>query len=100
IPGQYQVRLTVGADTFTQPFTLLPDPRLSVTLEERRAAFDLKLAIRDRLSEAAEALYQIQRMRDQVEAWQPRSQDEGLQSAATALLDRLKTVEGELVNLD
>ena len=94
------MRLTVGSDTFTQPFELLADPRLSATLDDRRATFELKLAIRDRLSQLAEALNQIQRVRDQMQSWLGRSTDEGLQAAGQTVLDRLLEVEAELVNLN
>jgi photosystem II stability/assembly factor-like uncharacterized protein len=100
VPGAYQVRLTVGSETYTAPFSLLADPRVPVSLEDRRAAFELRLGIRDRVSEAAEALNQIQRVRDQVEGWLKRSDDSGLKDAGKALLERLKEVEGELINLN
>jgi len=100
LPGAYEVRLSVGSETFSAPFTLLADPRVPASLEDRRAAFELRLGIRDRVSEAAEALNQIQRVRDQVEGWLKRSDDSGLKDAGKALLERLKGVEGELVNLN
>ena len=50
VPGKYQVRLTVGGQTFTQPFTILPDPRLPVSEKDLQAQFDLKVQILDRLS--------------------------------------------------
>jgi len=100
LPGAYEVRLSVGSETFSAPFTLLADPRVPASLDDRRAAFELRLGIRDRVSEAAEALNQIQRVRDQVEGWLKRSDDSGLKDAGKALLERLKGVEGELVNLN
>jgi photosystem II stability/assembly factor-like uncharacterized protein len=104
IPGEYQVQLVVGDDTFTESFTLAPDPRLPITADDLRAQFDMKLALRDRLSEVHEAINQLRRMRKQAEEWEERlkGREEGdqLKEASTRLKDRLKEVEGELINLD
>ena len=51
LPGEYEVRLAVGETTFAQRFTILPDPRLPVTLDDLRAQFELRRDIRDRLSD-------------------------------------------------
>ena len=104
VPGQYQVRLTVGDQTFTEPFTILPDPRLPVTLDDLRAQFTLKLAIRDRLSAVHRALNQIARVRTQVEEWEVRAKGTSnarrITDAAKTLKDQLAAVEGELTQPD
>ncbi len=99
IPGDYTVRLTVGSQTFSESFTFLPDPRLSVSSSDLEAQLALKVAIRDRLSSVNDSLNQIQRVRDQVDAWLKRSDDSSLSEAGRALKDALKNVEGELINL-
>jgi photosystem II stability/assembly factor-like uncharacterized protein len=99
IPGGYQVRLTVGSLNFTESFTFLPDARLPVKPADLQAQLDLKVNVRDRLSEVNEALNQIQRVREQVEAWTKRSADKGLGDAGRSLTDALKSVETELINL-
>jgi hypothetical protein len=66
-----------------------------------QAQFDLKLAIRDRSSEAHAAINQIRRVRRQVEGWEKRATDRtGVKDAARAVKDQLKAIEGELINLD
>ncbi|MGI9148353.1 MAG: VPS10 domain-containing protein [Chloroflexota bacterium] len=101
IPGQYQVRLTVADQTLVQSFAILADPRLPVTLDDLKAQFDLKMAIRDRSSEAHATINLIRRVREQVEAWEKRAADQGgVKDSARALKDQLKAVEGELINLD
>jgi photosystem II stability/assembly factor-like uncharacterized protein len=103
-PGAYQVQLGVGDTTLSESFVVVKDPRLPVTGDELAAQFAMKLAIRDRLSEVHEAINQIRRMRKQIEGWQERARtregQERLKEAASALLDGLKAVEGELINLD
>ena len=59
-PGKYQVRLTVDGQTFTQPFELKKDPRLtSVTQEDldKQQAFSLQL--RDKLSDTHKGILRL-----------------------------------------
>ena len=101
VPGGYQVRLTVGDQTLVQSFAILADPRIPATLDDLKAQFDLKLAIRDRSSEAHAAINQIRRVRQQVEDWEKRAADRaGVKDSARALKAELRAVEGELINLD
>jgi hypothetical protein len=104
MPGAYRVRLTVGDTSQTHAFRILVDPRLTVSEQDLKAQFDLRLAIRDRVAEVHDALNQIQRVRDQVEHWEERLKDhasaQGVKDSGKALKDRLTEVERELMNLD
>jgi hypothetical protein len=101
IPGEYQVRLSIGEQVLTQPFTLVADPRLPVTGADLQAQFELKMAIRERSSETHTAINQIRRVRQQVDEWAKRATDiPAVKEAARSLKDELKAVEGELINLD
>jgi photosystem II stability/assembly factor-like uncharacterized protein len=102
VPGEYQVRLTVGEHVQTQSFRVLPDPRLSVTPEELRRQFELKMSIRERTSETNTAVNQIRRLRAQIEAWEKRlgASNTSVRDAARGLKDQLRAVEAELINLD
>ncbi|MBV9598388.1 MAG: glycosyl hydrolase [Chloroflexi bacterium] len=101
LPGQYQVRLTVGDHVQTETFRLLADPRLPVTLEELQRQFELKMAIRERTSETNTAVNQIRRLRAQIEAWEKRAGSKtAVRDAARAAKDQLKSVEAELINVD
>jgi photosystem II stability/assembly factor-like uncharacterized protein len=101
IPGEYQVQLSVGSESYTQRFELLPDPRLPVSAADLRAQFDLKLAIRDRASETNTAINHIRRMRQQVTDWEKRAVDRAaIHDAAGSLKEQFKAVEAELINVD
>src|SRR6266567_2658508 len=101
VPGEYQVRLSVGDQVLTESFVLVADPRLPVTAADMQAQFELKLAIRERLSETHSAINQIRRVRDQVEEWLKRAPDStAIKEGARSLKEELKTVEGKLINLD
>jgi photosystem II stability/assembly factor-like uncharacterized protein len=104
LPGDYLVQLTAGDISLTQRFSLLPDPRLSVTAEDLQTQFDLKLAIRDLIDQVHRSVNQIRRTRKQVEQWEGRAQpDEGQQrlaEAAASLKDQLQSIEEALINVN
>jgi photosystem II stability/assembly factor-like uncharacterized protein len=101
IPGSYRVRLSVGDQSYEQGFELLPDPRIPATLDDLRAQFDLKMRIRDRISETHAAINQIRRAREQVEEWEKRCAGvASVLAAARTAKDALRSVESELINLD
>ncbi len=66
LPGKYQVRVTVGSDTQTQPFTLSLDPRVKATQTELQQAFDLAVQVRDRVSQANEGVIAVRVVREQI----------------------------------
>jgi hypothetical protein len=101
IPGEYEIRLAVGERSLSQRFQILPDPRLPASAADLLAQFELKLAIRDRISETHTAINSIRRIREQVEEWEKRANDRAeVKSAAKSLKEQLKSIEGALINLD
>ena len=104
-PGTYQVRLTVGEWSATQPFEIRKDPRVTATDADLRAQFALALQIRDKLSETNGAIARLRALRAQIEDWEKRSRapqaadssHAALVEAATALKEQLAAVEEELV---
>jgi hypothetical protein len=97
-PDAYRVRLTVDGQTQTQPFRVRIDPRLDgqVTPEALRERFDLALEIRDRLSEANEAVIRIRNIKAQIDDRIESSEDVDLRTLGTDVKDRLGTVEEEI----
>jgi len=66
-PGAYKVRLNVaGKPVGTETFKVLPDPRIKATLADWQAQSTLALQIRDRFSEANEAIKDIRRVKGEV----------------------------------
>ena len=58
-PGKYQVKLTIGGETFTQPLVVRIDPRVAedgVTAADLRALFDHNMRMRDLVAEAGAAV--------------------------------------------
>jgi hypothetical protein len=66
-PGNYQVRLTVAGQTFTQPFEIKLDPRLkNVTAADVQEQFKTAMMIRDQTSKANEAVIKIRDIKDKM----------------------------------
>ena len=62
VPGKYQVRLTSGAWTATQPLTVAEDPRITaagVTLSDLREQFEHNMRARDLVSEVNQLVARV-----------------------------------------
>jgi photosystem II stability/assembly factor-like uncharacterized protein len=100
VPGKYQARLTVDGTSFTEPFELKPDPRLSTTAADYAKQLDLGLKIRDKVSETHNAIIQIRDVRKQVDDLLKRVKDQPgyktVNDAGTNLNKSLQAVEEAL----
>ncbi len=99
-PGTYQVRLTVGGWTMTQPFSITKSPLLAnVTDSDLQEQFKLALQVRDSLSRANEAVVRIRGLKDQVAdrlGKLDRSKDADAVASGESLVRKLKEIEGEI----
>ena len=62
VPGKYQVRITAGSWTATQPFTLIEDPRVTkdgVTIADLQEQFDHNMKVRDLVSDVNKMVAKI-----------------------------------------
>lgn len=66
-PGKYSVRLTVGGQSFTQPLTVLPDPRVATPLSDIASSVKAQLRIRDDITRVSDTVNQIEWLRKQME---------------------------------
>ncbi len=92
--GTYTVRLAVGSDVQTARVNLLNDPRTTATAADLQAQFDFLIQVRDKTSEANNAVRTIRNVRAQIEervTAVPR-----LRRNADALLRALAAVEEEI----
>ena len=103
-PGGYQVTLTVGDWSMTQPFELVKDPRVTATDDDLAEQFDLMLKIQTKLSETAAGVNTIRNLRKQLADWSKRLGDDDAAAdvvdAATSLTEHLTEVESELVQVE
>lgn len=72
IPGEYKVRLTVGKDSMEQTFKILKDPRSPSTRKDFQAQFDFLMQVRDKMTEAHQAILDIREVRSQMKAFTKR----------------------------
>jgi HPt (histidine-containing phosphotransfer) domain-containing protein len=103
-PGTYRVRLQVAEQTFEQEFEVRKDPRIAATDKDLRVQFDVLLQVRDRLSDTHKAINELRAVRRRAEDWLARARDkpelEAVASAAKGVIDRLKPIEAELIQVD
>ncbi|MBC7922507.1 MAG: glycosyl hydrolase, partial [Ferruginibacter sp.] len=63
-PGTYKVRLTRSGQTTEQEFEVRKDPRVTATPEDFRAQFDFLTKVRDKVSEANQAILDIRKTKE------------------------------------
>ncbi len=97
VPGSYQVRLTVGARERTQSFSVLKDPRVTATEADLAEQFDFLVRIRDRVSQANDAVKLIRDIRGQIDGALTRVEGEPfadtIGEAARGIKEALSEVE-------
>ncbi len=100
LPGDWRVRMKVDpADaepqTLEQSFTIRMDPRFpEVTMEDLQAQHDLAMQVRDRTSQANEAVIAIRDLKQQID--DRATQDETVRQPGDELSEKLTGVEGEI----
>jgi hypothetical protein len=99
-PGAYKVRMTVaGKPIATEAFNVFPDPRVKATLAEWQEQSRLALQIRDRFSEANDAVKEIRRIKTEVadrEGKMPTAQQDAFSALSSAFTTALSEVEDSL----
>jgi hypothetical protein len=95
-PGRYRVRLTADNYTQTEDFTVVRNPLMGATDADLRAQFNLAIQIRDKVSEANNAVITIRDLKSQIADRLSRSQDAKLKAAGDKLTGDLSAVEGEI----
>ena len=99
LPGTYSVRMNVGGQSYTQQFAVVKDPRTTATDADLREQFDLLMKIRDKTSQANDAVKTIRNVKAQLA---DRSQKitgakaAAFKQAATDLTNKLSAIESEI----
>ena len=66
VPGKYRATLVVNETEITQEFEIVKDPRLPNTSADFKKQFDFLIAVRDKVSEAHQAIIDIRSIRDDI----------------------------------
>ena len=88
--GTFSVRLIAGGKAQTQTFKLVNDPRSSASAEDQLAQFEFLLKVRDRVSEANEAVLSMRHVKSEVEARIKQAPNATAKSELTSNGDPLK----------
>jgi hypothetical protein len=99
LPGNYSVRMNVNGQRYTQPLTIVKDPRVTASDADLREQFDFLIRIRDKTSQANDAVKLIRNVKAQLadrEKRMPSDKSAAFSSAANALSGKLSAVEGEI----
>ena len=99
VPGSYRVLLAADGEELARDFEILPNPRAvadGVTLEDLEARFELAVRIRDRVSEANQAVLDIRSLKEQVDVRMAENDDERLADRGADVNRKLGAVESEI----
>ena len=97
LPGDYAVRLTAGGETREQTFSVRLDPRNEpVTVADLQAQLAFALEIRDKVTEANEAVIRIREIKGEVTDRQDRTDNSEIQEQGDVVKDKLLDVESEI----
>jgi hypothetical protein len=103
VPGQYQVRVSVGGQSQIVPLEIKLDPRVKVSQADLAQQFTMLSQIHDELNHVYDVVNQIQDVRLQVLALKRRlpenASTKGIASSADELEKKLVAVRDQLVNL-
>ena len=96
LPGTYQVKLTVDGKSQTQPLVVKKHPLRNTPDADLQQQFTLALQIRDKASEANNAVIRIRKIKDEVKDRLSKSQDAQLKAAGERLTKSLSAVEEDI----
>jgi hypothetical protein len=99
LPGTYSVRLNVGGQRYTQPLVVVRDPRVTASDADLREQFEFLMRIRDKTSQANDAVRTIRNIKAQLADRRKRmtgDKSAAFSEAASNLATKLSAVEAEI----
>ncbi len=100
VPGTYKARLTVNGQSVEQTFEILKDPRLPNTASDYEDQLDFLLQVRDRVSEAHQAITDIRAVKKDINYLKEKAGDaapyQELLRQANELEKELSKIEGQI----
>lgn len=95
--GNYQIRLTAGSYTQVYPFQIKMNPNLKgVSEADLKETFDLAIKIRDRESQANEAVIKIRKIRQQLEEALKTNSDPVVSQTTKDFITKITVIEEDL----
>jgi regulator of replication initiation timing len=104
LPGDYQVKLTIGGKTQTAPLHLTIDPRNKEQEAALQKQFELATQVNDRMSQLHQAVNEIRDLRLQIQNLHKRFEDDQRLKPALAAADdldhKMSEVEQKLIQVN
>ena len=89
VPGKYKARLTINGKSVEQTFEIISDPRLKNTAEDYQKQFDFLIKVRDKVSEAHQAIRDIRSVRKDIKYLKDKLGDDEQYQPAIKLAEEL-----------
>ena len=103
-PGSYQVRLSCGAWSQTESFTLLKDPRIDMSEAQFAEQFRFLEEIQAKRNEIHTAVNQIRTAKSQIDGWIGRMSEHAeaarIKEMGDGVKERLGEIEAELISVE
>jgi len=96
LPGTYQVKLTVDGQSQTQPFTIVKHPLRDTPDADLAEQFTLALQIRDKVTEANQAVIEIRRIKEEIKTDLAKNNKKEFKVVADRLTAALSAVEEQI----
>ncbi len=97
VPGTYRARLSVNDMSIEQAFEILKDPRVQSSQADLQAQFDFLIQVRDKLTEAHQAVIDIRALRKDLDYLEAKLQDT---PDASALLDAINSLREDATGIE
>ncbi len=97
VPGQYLARLNVNGQSVEQTFEIIGDPRLPNTAADYQAQFDFIKKVRDRVSDAHNAMLDIRKTKKDLDYLNGKFKK---QEAFKPVIEKAKAFEKELSRIE
>ncbi|HEV2205852.1 MAG TPA: hypothetical protein VGR36_04900, partial [Candidatus Acidoferrales bacterium] len=99
LPGRYTVKLTVAGHTYTQPLTVVNDPRSKVTATALEAEYKLATTLMDALTRDHQAVDEILQVRAQLKQLRERLADDSSAKTILQAIDDLNRKADSIENV-
>ena len=99
LPGVYTVSFGTEGNRQSHDFTLKADPRVTASAADQQAQFQFMKEVQDKVSEAHQAIIDLRKVRSQIESFQQRLPEEGveeLRNTGKSIIEDLTKVEETL----
>jgi len=102
-PGTYQAKVTYNDISVSTNFEIVKDPRVEASQRDLEEQFDLLIKIRDRVSEAHDAVNLIRSMRGEIDDGLNRAKehdpDGKLEALAKEIKDKIQPIEEAIIQV-